>query len=360
MLSAQAIKNHHSDIFTFLHGDLETSAAYCHVPEDAAPLSLVYVTDVAQLSEARRHKPAILIVHANVVDRLSAIADADSCCFSVKNVPMGMAILLKYFDNKAARFSQWGERHPTAVVHCDATIGEGVFLGPYCVIGAGASIGDDCMIGAHTVVENGAMIGARSILHPQVFVGARCQLGEDCEIHPHTSIGSDGFGYALDPGGKPRKIPHLGNVIIGDGVEIGSNCAIDRATLTSTHIRSGTKLDNICHIAHNCDLGENGFFTAGFMMGGSTKIGRQFVTGGNSVVTAHVTVGDNVVLSGRSSVTNDVPKAGAYGGYPLQPLKEALRTAVSIGHLNEIRRNLKRVMKHLHLSENPQDDAAES
>jgi UDP-3-O-[3-hydroxymyristoyl] glucosamine N-acyltransferase len=105
-------------------------------------------------------------------------------------------------------------------------------------------------------------------------------------------------------------------------------------------------------------LGENGFYTAGFMMGGSTKIGRQFVTGGNSVVTAHVTLADNVVLSGRSSVTNDVPEAGHYAGYPLQPLRDAMRTAVSIGHLNEIRKNLKRVMRHLHLSENPQDDDA--
>jgi len=360
MLSARAIKNHHSDIFTFIHGNLETAATHCHVPEEAERQSLVYVTDAAQLSEARRRQPAILIVHVNMADRLSAAADAASCCFSVKNVSMGMAILLKYFDAKASRFTQWGERHPTAVVHRDAIIGKDVFLGPYCVIGAGADIGDGCMIGAHTVVENSAKIGARSILHPHVFLGAACRLGDDCEIHPHTSIGSDGFGYAVDSTGKPRKIPHLGNVVIGDGVEIGSNCAIDRATLTSTHIRSGTKLDNICHIAHNCDLGENGFFTAGFMMGGSTKIGRQFVTGGNSVVTAHVTVGDNVVLSGRSSVTNDVPQAGAYGGYPLQPLKEALRTAVSLSHLNQMRRNLKRVMKHLHLSENPQDDAAES
>ena len=217
------------------------------------------------------------------------------------------------------------------------------------MIGAHAVIGDGCMIGAHAVVENDARIGARTVLHPHVFVGAGCEIGEDCEIHPHTSIGSDGFGYAVDAGGRPRKIAHLGNVKIGDGVEIGSNCAVDRATLTSTHIRSGTKLDNICHIAHNCDLGENGFFTAGFMMGGSTKIGRQFVTGGNSVVTAHITLGDNVVLAGRSSVTNDVPDAGAYGGYPLQPLKEAMKTAVNISHLNEIRKNLNRVMKHLHL-----------
>jgi len=242
------------------------------------------------------------------------------------------------------------------VVHTDAAIGERVFLGPYCVIGAHASVGNDCLIGAHVVIENDARIGERTVLHPHVFIGAACQVGDDCEIHPHTSVGSDGFGYAVDPDGRPRKITHLGNVKIGDGVEIGSNCAIDRATLTSTYIRSGTKLDNICHIAHNCDLGENGFFTAGFMMGGSTKIGRQFVSGGNAVVTAHITLGDNVVLAGRSSVTCDVPDAGAYGGYPLQPLKEAMRTAVSIGHLNEIRKNLNRVMKHLHLLHNVQDD----
>jgi len=216
------------------------------------------------------------------------------------------------------------------------------------------------MIGAHAVVENDARIGARTILHPQVFVGAGCEIGVDCEVHPHTSIGSDGFGYAVDVGGRPRKIAHLGNVKIGDGVEIGSNCAVDRATLTSTYIRSGTKLDNICHIAHNCDLGENGFFTAGFMMGGSTKIGRQFVTGGNTVVTAHITLGDNITLSGRSSVTCDVPDAGAYGGYPLQPLKEAMKTAANIGHLNEIRRKLNRVMKHLQLLDKVPADSSDA
>ena len=358
MLSAQTIKNHHSDIFTFLHGNLETVAAQCHVPEEATPLSLIYVSDAAQLAEARSRKPAILIIPAKMACCVGAPADAESCCFSVSNISMGMAILLKYFDLKPHRFSQWGERHSTAVVHGEAILGQGIFLGPYCVIGAGANIGDGCMIGSHTVVENAAKIGARTILHPHVFVGAACEIGSDCEVHPHTSIGSDGFGYAVDPCGRPRKIVHLGNVVIGDEVEIGSNCAIDRAKLTSTYIRSGTKLDNICHIAHNCDLGENGFYTAGFMMGGSTKIGRQFVTGGNSVVTAHVMLADNVVLSGRSSVTNDVPEAGHYAGYPLQPLRDAMRTAVSIGHLNEIRKNLKRVMRHLHLSENPQDDDA--
>ncbi len=360
MLTAQTIKNQHSDIFTFLHGDLGLGASHCHIPAEALPSSLVYVSDPVQLAEARRHKPAILIVSARMSGCVDSLMDAHSCCFSVQSISMGMAVLLKYFDRKCFRFTQWGERHPTAVVHRDAVIGQRTFLGPYCVIGANAAIGDDCMIGAHTVVENDARIGARTVLHPHVFVGAGCQIGDECEIHPHTSIGSDGFGYAVDVGGRPLKIAHLGNVKIGDSVEIGSNCAVDRATLTSTYIRSGSKLDNICHIAHNCDLGENGFFTAGFMMGGSTKIGRQFVTGGNSVVTAHITLGDNVVLAGRSSVTCDVPDAGSYGGYPLQPLKEAMKTAVNIGHLNVIRKNLNRVMKHLHLLDSAKADSPDT
>ena len=130
-------------------------------------------------------------------------------------------------------------------------------------------------------------------------------------------------------------------------MEIGSNCAIDRAKLASTHIRSGAKLDNICHIAHNCDLGEDGFYTAGFMMAGSTTIGRRFMTGGNSVVSAHLTLADDVVLAGRSTVTADVTEGGHYGGYPLQPLKDAMRTIASLGQINEMRKTLNRLSRHL-------------
>ena len=171
-------------------------------------------------------KPAILVVQAKLAGLLPAEPVPDTCCFSVRNVPMGMALLFKYFDAKRLRFTQWGERHPTAVVHPDAKIGARVFLGPYCVIGARASIGDDCLIGAHAVIENDAQIGLRAVIHPHVFLGAACVLGNDCEIHPHTTIGSDGFGYAVDPCGKPRKITHLGNVQIGNDVEIGGNWSL--------------------------------------------------------------------------------------------------------------------------------------
>jgi UDP-3-O-[3-hydroxymyristoyl] glucosamine N-acyltransferase len=350
VLRAETIKERHSDLFTFLQGDLTATATQCHRPEETDSQSLVYLSEQEHLDTVLRVDPAIIVVHAKLLPGINGAHHWGGCLFSVTAIPSAMAALLKYFDRKPERFSQWGEHHPTAVVHPTATVGKNVVLGPYCVIGAGSIIGDDCLIGSHTVVENAVSIGARTILHAHVFVGSACKVGTDCEIHPHSSVGSDGFGYARSPEGKPIKICQLGNVVIGDEVEIGSNCAIDRATLTSTFIRSGTKLDNICHIAHNCDLGENGLYTAGFMMAGSTKIGRGFVTGGNTVVSAHLTVADNVMLAGRSSVTNDVTKPGAYGGYPLQPLQDALKTAVNITRIAKLRRDLRRVMKHLGLS----------
>ncbi len=355
MLRAETIRNEHSDLFTFVQGDLASTATRCHRPEESCPDSLVYLGNRKQLEAVAGPDAAILILHKDLLPEINAKQPWRGCLFSVSAIPAAMAALLKYFDQKTARFTQWGERHPTAVVHPSAKIGANVILGPYCVIGADSVIADDCLIGSHTVVENKVKIGARTILHPHVFVGSACEIGSDCEIHPHSSIGSDGFGYAVDARGRPRKISQLGNVVIGDAVEIGSNCAIDRATLTSTRIRSGAKLDNICHIAHNCDLGEDGLYTAGFMMAGSTTIGRRFMTGGNSVVSAHLTIADDVSLQGRSNVTKSIGRPGAYGGYPLQPLQDALRTTVSLGHLSKLRRDLKKVMKHLKLSSDEAD-----
>jgi UDP-3-O-[3-hydroxymyristoyl] glucosamine N-acyltransferase len=349
MLHAHTVQSRHAAVCTYLQGDLDAVASNCRIPADALVDSLVFVTDVAQLDMARQRGAAILVVQRAIVDQLAPGETAFRCCFSVSSIPMGMAVLLKHFDRKRERFTQWGERHQTAVIHPTAIIGSDVFLGPYCVVGAGASVGDGCCIGSHVVIENGAQVGAGTILHPHVFVGAGCEIGRDCEVHPHSSIGSDGFGYAVGASRRPQKISHLGNVRIGDEVEIGSNCAIDRATLSSTYVRSGAKLDNVCHIAHNCDLGEDGFYTAGFMMAGSTKIGRRFMTGGNSVVSAHLSLADDVVLAGRSTVTSDVREPGHYGGYPLQPMKDAMRTLASLSQLSEIRKNLNRVLKHLQL-----------
>jgi UDP-3-O-[3-hydroxymyristoyl] glucosamine N-acyltransferase len=347
MLSAQHIRQHHADLCAFVGGNAQAVACGCSSPGGANADSLVFVSDRAQLGSLQGHGAAIVVAHHSLSDVIASRPDPGTCYFATDSIGPAMAVLLTYFDRKADRFAQWGERHATAVVHERAHIGANVHLGPFCVIGSGARIGDHCLIGAHTVVENDALIGERTVLHPHVFVGSGCTVGADCEIHPHTCIGSDGFGYVRGPNGLPMKIPHLGNVQIDDHVEIGGNCSIDRAKLDSTHIRSGAKLDNICHIAHNCDLGENGFYTAGFMMAGSTKIGRNFSTGGNSVVSSHLTIADHVSLAGRSTVTNDISEPGEYGGYPLQPLRQALKTIATLGGLTEMRKNLARVMRRL-------------
>ena len=177
MLNAHTVQGRHADVFTYLHGNLDAIATNCHMPCSTGPDSLVFVSDLEQLATARERGAAVLIVLRDVADQVAIIEPSFGCCFSVKNVSMGMAVLLKHFDRKRERFSQWGERHPTAIVHESATLGADVLLGPYCVIGANTVIGDGCCIGSHVVVENDVRLGVNTVLHPHVFVGAGCELG---------------------------------------------------------------------------------------------------------------------------------------------------------------------------------------
>ena len=173
MLRAETIKERHSDIFTFLQGDLAATATHCHQPEETSSESLVYLSEQKHLDTVACHEPAIVIVHSKLLPSINATREWQGCLFSVTAMPSAMAALLTYFDRKAERFGQWGRHHPTALVHATATIGEDVMLGPYCVIGANTVIGDGCLIGSHTVVENDVSIGARTILHPGSAVVTR-------------------------------------------------------------------------------------------------------------------------------------------------------------------------------------------
>ena len=164
MLTGETITFRHADQFHFVSGDLGASAADCRTPCDATACSLAFATDSTQLDTAVHNAAAILIIHRSLMAHAASLPEMRSCVFAVASIPMSMAILLQYFDRKPDRFTQWGARHPTAVVHESAIIGENVVLGPYCVIGAHARIGDDCLIGAHTVIEYLAQIGPAN--HP--------------------------------------------------------------------------------------------------------------------------------------------------------------------------------------------------
>lgn len=347
MITAAKIHELPGDILHYVQGPLGAKVLKILPPEHANPETLVFVSKQDQLELALKKNASIIIAHKS----LSIPEKAHACFFTTPHIPLAMATLGGLFDKKVLRFQQEEHIHPKSVVHPTAQLGKNVVIGPCAVVGAEVRIGDHSIVGANTVIESHARIGANTIIHPLVLIGAYCEVGAFCEIHPHTTIGSDGFGFVPLKESHPVKIPQIGIVVIEDHVEIGASCAIDRAALTETRIRAGAKLDNLVHIAHNCEIGSNSLIAAGFMTAGSSKIGKNFMTGGNSVVADHIEITDNVMLAGRSTVTNDITEAGQYGGYPLQPLKDSLKTIANSAHLTKMRKQLGRVMKHLNLSD---------
>ncbi len=315
-------------------------------PANAAPNTLVFASTPEQLAQALKGQPSILIL----LDKLTKQpVEFDGALYASPSIPAAMALILPLLDQKNLRFAPG--IHPTAVIDPTAHIGQDASIGAYVVIGADAHVGDGCQIGSHTVIEREAKIGAGTILHPQVFIGARCELGKDCEIHPHTTIGADGFGFVQSPDQKRIKIPQLGIVVLEDSVEIGASCTVDRATLGETRIGSGSKFDNLCHIAHNCKIGKNNVFAGNFSIAGSSTIGDNCTVGGSVQIADHVSLGNSIMIGGRAGITKDVLVPGAYTGFPLEPFKDAIRTLSSLPHLTDLRKQVAQIRKHIGMKE---------
>jgi UDP-3-O-[3-hydroxymyristoyl] glucosamine N-acyltransferase len=213
----------------------------------------------------------------------------------------------------------WREEAP------EATIGEGCKIAPGVSIGRGAMIGDRTQIMPGCVIGAGAQIGEDTLLYPNVTVYHDCVIGDRCIIHAGTVIGSDGYGFAHTREGEHVKLHQLGNVVVEDDVEIGANCTIDRAAFESTHIRRGVKIDNLVHIAHNCDIGPHTLLAGQTGVSGSTRLGRNVVMGGQSGTAGHLEVGDFAVIAARGGVTKSVPGKQTYAGFPLMPHKKWLK-----------------------------------
>ncbi len=318
-----------------LQGALDASVEQACAPEKSNDTTLIFVSKQELVDLALSKKGRYFIK----TEALQAHFPEGCTVFSAPSLSLAMALILPFFDNKKNRF----ENSKQNFIHPTARIGENVVIAPFAVIGARSIIGSNCLIGAGVVIENDCVIGANTCLHPQVFVGAQTEIGTRCEIHPHTTIGADGFGYVTDPQTKKHhKVPQIGSVIIEDDVEIGANCAIDRATLTATIIRKGSKLDNFIHIAHNCDIGDNAMITASFTIAGSSKIGKQFKCGGQTGVTDHVTIADDVTLAGRTGVLQSITEPGVYGGLPAMKIQKYLKTNVALDSLSDMWKDWRR------------------
>lgn len=315
-------------------------------PDNHRPGHIIFVSLNEHLTSLN-HATNLLIVASDKIPM--SHLENKNYVVSVKDFKLSMARILELFNSDP--LIKKSGIHGTAVISPEASIGLNVYIGPYCCIEAGVIIGHNCRLESNVFIGQNSQVGDNCIIRPFVCLGFNSIIGQNVIINSHSTIGSDGFGFHTDRNYKHTKLAQIGNVIIEDNVEIGASCCIDRATIDSTVIKSGTKLDNLCHIAHNCTVGNDSLIAAGFFVAGSSHLGKKFTTGGNSVVSTQIHICDGVTLAGRSTVTNDIQDAGQYGGYPLQPLREALKTIASLSHLVEIRKTLNEIVKKIGLKE---------
>ena len=254
---------------------------------------------------------------------LVKVEDAYSC----------FAKLLEFYDQMKKK--QPKIESPSYIAE-SATIGSDLYLGAFGYIGEGSKIGNNVVLYPHVYIGENVSIGDNCTLHPGATVYADCVIGNNCIIHAGTIIGSDGFGFAPDAEGVFQKIPQIGNVVLEDNVEIGSNSTIDRATMGSTIIRKGVKLDNLVQIAHNVDIGENTVMAAQVGVAGSAKIGKGVMVGGQAGISGHLHIADGTKIVAQSGIPSTVRKATTLMGSPGIPLEDFKKSYFGFRKLPQI------------------------
>lgn len=258
----------------------------------------------------------------------------------VRNADLAMAEVLALFEPPAPVGAVG--IHPDAIVDASAKIGEGVSVGAGCYVGAGVQIGAGTKLYPNVTVLDGTIIGAQCILWSGVVVRERCQIGYGCILQIGVSIGGDGFGYRPSADGRSLvKIPHIGTVVLGNGVEIGANSCVDRGKFSATTIGAGTKIDNLVQIGHNCRIGRCCVIAACTGVAGSVTMGDGVMVGGCVAIKDHVTIGSGAKIGGGSGITTDVPAGKTVVGYPADEHQQTLRQWAALKKLPELIRSLK-------------------
>lgn len=228
--------------------------------------------------------------------------------------------------------------HPTAVIESNAIVGTDAYIGAFVYIGENCVIGNNCRIYPHSYIGDNTRIGDDCIIYSGVKVYHECVIGNKCTIHAGSVIGSDGFGFAPQSESEFMKIPQLGNVVLEDHVEIGANVAIDRATMGSTIIHKGVKLDNLIQIGHNVEVGENTVMAAQTGIAGSSKIGKNCMFAGQVGIAGHVKIADGIKIGAQSGVPGDIKKENSIvTGYPAIDHRDFLRSSVVYRKLPELK-----------------------
>ena len=308
--------------------------------QDCGPGDLVFADKPALLNYVFERAPRVVVAARGLREKLAAVSPSTAVLLTGQ-VALTHAFIKQRYAARDFDAAGWeGPVHPSAVVHPSATLGADTFIEPRAVVGRNVVIGAGCRIMSGAVIEHDAIIGDHSTVHPNAVIGYGCRLGKEVVVGAGSVIGSEGYGFAQDSTRRSHPIPQTGIVVIGDRVRIGANNTIDRATYAETRIGSGTKFDNLCHVAHNVEIGEDCLLTAMFCIAGSSRIGDRVIASGQTGVIDHVSVGDDVVLVHRAGVVKDIDKPGVYASLPTQPMDEYLRNTAAARKGAELRRRI--------------------
>jgi UDP-3-O-[3-hydroxymyristoyl] glucosamine N-acyltransferase len=252
-------------------------------------------------------------------------------------------LLAKYQELRTQQLT--GIQQPSYIAPT-TVMGDNIFVGAFAYIGDNVTIGNNVKLFPHVVLGDNVTIGDNSILNAGVKIYMDCVIGKNVTIHAGTIVGSDGFGYAPQPDGSYKKVPQIGNVIVEDFVEIGANTTIDRATIGSTIIRTGVKLDNLIQIAHNVEIGANTVIAAQAGVSGSTKIGKNALVGGQVGIVGHLTIADGTKINAQSGLTKSVKEPNkSFNGSPAHDFSQSLRIQSMTRNLPELEKRVKELEK---------------
>jgi UDP-3-O-[3-hydroxymyristoyl] glucosamine N-acyltransferase len=303
----------------------------------ASPSEIVFAENAESAAKALNSFAAAVALPSGCVAKYPP----DRCVVEVEHPRLWFALAAKLLKPISAPSGI----HPSAIVGAQTDIGEGVSIGPAAVIGEHAQIGDGAHIEAGAVIGKHVRVGKFSRIYPRVVVYPETHIGDRVVVHAGAVLGSDGFGYVRDPAsGAYTQFPQQGTLVIEDDVEIGANSTIDRGALGETRIRRGAKIDNLVHVGHNCDVGEDVILVALTGISGSSTIGRGAILAGQVGIGDHAHVGPGVILGGQSGVFNGKtvsneglrPGTVLYGT-PARPLKQVLREQAVLARLAKSR-----------------------
>ncbi len=261
---------------------------------------------------------------AAIVNEDISIAPGENRAFiKVKNADLAMSQVLELFAPPTPLFSH--EIHPTAVVDATAKIGKGTRIGANCYVGPNVVLGDHVTLYPNVTILDECTIGKGTVIWSGAVVRERCHVGAYCILHPNCTIGADGFGFRPCPERGLAKIPQIGNVILGNNVEIGANSSVDRGKFSSTILGDGCKIDNLVQIGHNSKLGRFCIMAGNSGLAGSVTLGNGVIIGGSASIKDHLTLGDGAIIGAGSGVAADVAPGKTMLGYPAVEARTALK-----------------------------------